>query len=942
MKEIFKIFQFLLLMYGVFGADEDEVKSVSVMEGDSVTLNPDLTHIQGFNQILWRFGSQGSTIASIVGKVISYEEEEIFRDRLELDQTGSLTIKNMRTKHSGRYKAEINHSTGTLLTIFIVTVYVSPDVIDAAKGEMKLMSVMEGGTVTLDVPQLTGDELIVWRFGDEEKLIAKHDLEAKSPPLYDDTAERFRDRLKLNDQTGSLTITNTRTTDSGVYKVKISSNKQTLYKRFTVTVSERGLSGGAVAGIVVGVLLLAAAAAGVMYFYLRLRTTNLPNQTWSVLTEDCVIINPDTKIQRGDEIQWLFEDTIIAEIKEENREKTPHKGPDERFKNRLYLDETTGSLTIRNIKTEDKGLYTLKIRRGREILHKRFIVFVRERMRPVMEGDPTTLHPETEIQKGDEIQWLFGDKERTVLAEIKNTEVTKYDGTDKRFRDGLQLDKEAFTLTITNTTAAHNGYYTLKITRGRDKIYKRFHVYVKERRITVLEGKSVTLNPARKINNDDVIEWLFGDEEQQTLIAEINGKAGEIFIYDDDADERFRDRLELDKTTGSLTINNTRTEHSGVYKLEIRSSSGDSEQTFTVIVREKVEEKLLKRGDSVTLKPDTKIQRDDQILWMFGDQDKLIAQIRGGTVDDDVNERFRGRLKLDKMTGSLTITDIEAEHSGLYKLQIISSSRGILCKKFKVSIKQRNEEVTAGDPVHLNTALNEIQRDDEIQWRFGKENSLIAEIKGGTGVTHDVPDERFRDRLELDEKTGDLIIKNSTAEHAGRYKLKIRSSKGNTYRTYTVTIKVRFVEVAAGESVRLNTALTEIQRGDEIQWRFGKENSLIAEIKEGTGVTHDVPDERFRDRLELDEKTGDLTIKNSTTKHAGYYKLKISSRKGNTTWKYSVNIRGAAVTKEARTESSMKEKTDSRRNRVNESATVEMPLLNGDDLDVLNEEEGTS
>uniref|UniRef100_A0A8C1P151 Ig-like domain-containing protein n=1 Tax=Cyprinus carpio TaxID=7962 RepID=A0A8C1P151_CYPCA len=236
MKSTLKLFEVLLLMCGVFGADEDEVKSVSVMEGDSVTLNPDLTQIQGFILIEWRFGSQGSIIANIVGKVISYEDEEIFKDRLQLDQTGSLTIKNMRTKHSGRYKADISHSTGTFFTKFIVTVYESPAVIDAAEGEMKLMSVKEGDPVILqtDVPQLTGDELIVWRFGDEGKLIAKHDLEPKSPPLYYDE-ERFRDRLKL-DQTGSLTITNTRTTHSGVYKVKISSNKQTLYKRFTVTV----------------------------------------------------------------------------------------------------------------------------------------------------------------------------------------------------------------------------------------------------------------------------------------------------------------------------------------------------------------------------------------------------------------------------------------------------------------------------------------------------------------------------------------------------------------------------------------------------------------------------------------------------------------------------------------------------------------------------------
>ncbi len=93
----------------------------------------------------------------------------------------------------------------------------------------------EGDRVTLQtgVTQISGDELIVWRCGDEGKLIAKADIEAKSSSLYYD--ERFRDRLEL-DQTGSLIITNTRSTDSGFYSVKISSRTQTLHERFTVTV----------------------------------------------------------------------------------------------------------------------------------------------------------------------------------------------------------------------------------------------------------------------------------------------------------------------------------------------------------------------------------------------------------------------------------------------------------------------------------------------------------------------------------------------------------------------------------------------------------------------------------------------------------------------------------------------------------------------------------
>ncbi|XP_067236574.1 uncharacterized protein [Chanodichthys erythropterus] len=250
------------------------------MEGDSVTLKPDLTQIQGINMILWRFGDTGFTIAQVEENEISYDPDERFRGRLKLDhQTGSLTITNIRIKHSGLYKAEIIHNTGTTYRKFRVTVYESPAVIDAFKGEMKSVSVTEGDSVTLQTDTEThGDELIAWRFGDEGKLIAKHDLEAKSPPLYDPD-ERFRDRLKLNNQTGSLTITNLRTTDSGVYTVKISSSKQTLNKRFTVTVSDPGLSPGAVAGIVVVVvvLLVLSAAAGV--FYHRRKVSELQKET---------------------------------------------------------------------------------------------------------------------------------------------------------------------------------------------------------------------------------------------------------------------------------------------------------------------------------------------------------------------------------------------------------------------------------------------------------------------------------------------------------------------------------------------------------------------------------------------------------------------------------------------------------------------------------------
>ncbi|KAL1250917.1 hypothetical protein QQF64_018713 [Cirrhinus molitorella] len=68
----------------------------------------------------------------------------------------------------------------------------------------------------------------------------------------------------MDDQTGSLTITNTRSTDSGLYELQIRGSDS--LQQFILTVNQSGLSPGGKAGIVFAVLLfLAAAAVGVIY-----------------------------------------------------------------------------------------------------------------------------------------------------------------------------------------------------------------------------------------------------------------------------------------------------------------------------------------------------------------------------------------------------------------------------------------------------------------------------------------------------------------------------------------------------------------------------------------------------------------------------------------------------------------------------------------------------
>uniref|UniRef100_A0A9J8B849 Ig-like domain-containing protein n=1 Tax=Cyprinus carpio carpio TaxID=630221 RepID=A0A9J8B849_CYPCA len=109
---------------------------------------------------------------------------------------------------------------------------------------------MEGESVTLntDVNTIKKDDQIRWSFihNNNKILIALINRQNNISTLHDDALDgRFRDRLKL-DQTGSLIITNTRTTDSGLYTITGTSTEKpldtfnlTVYARLSIPVISR-------------------------------------------------------------------------------------------------------------------------------------------------------------------------------------------------------------------------------------------------------------------------------------------------------------------------------------------------------------------------------------------------------------------------------------------------------------------------------------------------------------------------------------------------------------------------------------------------------------------------------------------------------------------------------------------------------------------------------
>ncbi|KAF4097427.1 hypothetical protein G5714_021435 [Onychostoma macrolepis] len=452
MKTTLKIVPFLLVMCGVFGAETDEVKSV--MEGDSVTLILDLTKIQKLYLIQWRFGDPGPVIAQIDGNEISYEDDERFRGRLQLNQTGSLssvTITNIRTNHSGLYKAEISHNTGTLYIKFSVTVYESPSVFAGAEAEMKSVSVTEGDPVTLHVTQLQGNELILWRFGDEGKLIAKSDKEAKSSRLYD-TDERFRDRLAL-DQTGSLIITNTRITDSGPYTVKISSNKQTLYKRFTVTVSEPGLSPGAITGIAVVMLLMAAAAAAVVVLYCR-KTSELKNQKSKISERQNETSEISGKLKQMSEISAQLKQ-MTEDCEKELPEISEHHQTlkiSEKLKEMSEISERLKQMSKyceKELRKISERLKQMSLTKKGEISEQETPLIDEVEIFEQEIGAVSKEETRSEMEKGERERRIF----------VEDTVVSQAIG-GPHGADGIVGDRQGKSLVVCNTGTEHSGVFT--------------------------------------------------------------------------------------------------------------------------------------------------------------------------------------------------------------------------------------------------------------------------------------------------------------------------------------------------------------------------------------------------------------------------------------------------------------------------------------------------
>ncbi|XP_073700873.1 uncharacterized protein [Garra rufa] len=403
-----------LFANGVFGLT-DEIKSVSVMEGDSVTLYTDLTEIQKADLILWTFGSNSTRIAQInrmANKISLYDDalDGRFGGRLKVDhQTGSLTITNITTKHAGFYRflqiIDGKEVTPKKFSIFVSAPLPIPDII----GDCSSSSSQQNCSLLCSAVNVSHVTLSWYKGNSLLSSISVSDLSISlSLPLEVEYQDKNNYSCVLNNP--------------------ISNQTQHLdINKLCHTCSAPGLSAGQIALVCICGLAVAAVLFGI-YYYCQCKMHKKENKS----------------DERDVELERLKGPLLAAEV------------------DGGYTSVQEGDLETSMRLKEDKITSM-----------------------PVIEGQSVTLPTDlTQIQDFERIWWKFADsKERScakfvLIATLDktNNEVNPCNETIQQFKDSLKLNHDTGSLTITSVTPEHYGFYKLHIISKEEMVIHTFSV----------------------------------------------------------------------------------------------------------------------------------------------------------------------------------------------------------------------------------------------------------------------------------------------------------------------------------------------------------------------------------------------------------------------------------------------------------------------------------
>ncbi|XP_036438990.1 CD48 antigen-like [Colossoma macropomum] len=153
-------------------------------------------------------------------------------------------------------------------------------------------------------------------------------------------------------------------------------------------------------------------------------------------------------------------------------------------------------------------------------------------------------------------------------------------------------------------------------------------------------------------------------------------------------------------------------------------------------------------GNTVTIHTGlTGVQSDAKILWFYGPKNadiKIVDSLvfKGETNTDYDSERFRDRLQLNRNSGSLTITNISREDSGVYKLHIITGSISVwsfsvdvYAPVSKPTIRNQSEKCSV-NPRESCSPLCSVENGKDVSLSWYEEKERISRNSSSDSSEH--------------------------------------------------------------------------------------------------------------------------------------------------------------------------------------------------------------
>ncbi|XP_072526146.1 uncharacterized protein [Salminus brasiliensis] len=357
----------------LFTAGEEAVR-LQELEGNTVTIHTGLTGVQNDTQILWLYGSEKADVNIVICQVFRGETKteynrDRFRDRLQLDRgSGSLTIRNISREDSGVYTLQIIRGSFSVWS-FRIKVYAPVSKTVISKAEKRSRTSNESCSPVCSVEN--GEDVTLSWYEEKERI---------SSISRSDSSEHLHlplNRTFLNIYTYTCESANPvshQTTQLNIAELcDFNSDQSSVHCCGTVEVVVRLVLSAVVVLAIVTVLLYhftsRTASDGGLARKSLLFTAGEEAVRLHELEGNTLTIHTGlTGVQSDAQILWFYR-SEKADIKIVNsqvfrgRINTDYNR--DRFRDRLHLDRSSGSLTIRNISREDSGVYTLQIIKGK-------------------------------------------------------------------------------------------------------------------------------------------------------------------------------------------------------------------------------------------------------------------------------------------------------------------------------------------------------------------------------------------------------------------------------------------------------------------------------------------------------------------------------------------------------------------------------------------------